>query len=104
MTNKIQSIIEENEKEFEEKYYNKNTPSGLNQDFRYMKVMVDDIKSHLHQSQLKLLAGIREMIEGMAFVNPAEAGQFAMHSDGYNQAIEEVVELLSLPETNKEND
>lgn len=33
-------------------------------------------------------------INGMGFKDPNEAGQFAMHSSGYNQAIEEVIEVL----------
>lgn len=35
-----------------------------------------------------------QKIDGMMFVDPSQAGQFSMHTDGYNQAIEEVKELL----------
>ena len=38
---------------------------------------------------------LRKEIEGMSFVDSRQAGQFAMHADGYNQAIEEVLDLLT---------
>ena len=38
---------------------------------------------------------MRKEIEGMSFVDSRQAGQFAMHADGYNQAIEEVLDLLT---------
>lgn len=38
---------------------------------------------------------MKGVIEGMAFKDPNQAGQFAMHADGYNEAIEEVIEALA---------
>lgn len=38
-------------------------------------------------------------IKSEQFVNTAEAGQFALHADGYNQAIEDIIFLI----TNKSN-
>lgn len=35
-----------------------------------------------------------EKIDGMTFVQPSQAGQFALHTDGYNQALEEVISLI----------
>ena len=35
-----------------------------------------------------------EKIEGMGFVDRNEAGQFALHTDGYNQAIEDIISLI----------
>lgn len=37
---------------------------------------------------------IRNEVRGMEFVDPSEAGQFRMHADGYNQAVEEIAELI----------
>lgn len=33
-------------------------------------------------------------IEGMAFFDPNEAGQFSPHASGYNQAIDEVLDVV----------
>lgn len=56
--------------------------------------MVHDLLSSRHKDTIELIEALRSQVDGMGFVNPAEAGQFAMHSDGYNQAVEEVVEYL----------
>jgi hypothetical protein len=37
-------------------------------------------------------------IHGMGFKDPNEAGQFSLHADGYNQAIEDILSLPSLHE------
>jgi hypothetical protein len=51
--------------------------------FYYVKSFFD--------SQIKQAA---EEIRGMGFVDSSEAGQFGLHADGYNQAIEEAAEHL----------
>lgn len=38
---------------------------------------------------------LREEIGGRIFVNPNEAGQFSLHTDGYNQALEDVLETIT---------
>jgi len=168
MTNKIQSIIEESEREFEEKFgrgldfsdleisakekkiieMRNGTMDGFTHTLEEVgkafgvtrerirqieaKIMEKNrqkerVKSHLHQSQLKLLAGIREMIEGKMYKNPgyytwtqgqhdeAQAGKMAEWAKKikvgeerfssemeefekpYNQALQDL--LSSLPET-----
>ena len=44
-----------------------------------------------------------EKINGMGFKNSSEAGQFSMHTDGYNQAIEDIIYELDNLSPNKEN-
>jgi DNA-binding ferritin-like protein (Dps family) len=60
------------------------------------KVMV--VVSMVNQLLTSQLQSVFEEIEkrvyGMGFTNPAEAGAFAMHNSGYNQAIEEVLGLV----------
>lgn len=55
----------------------------------------DFVIKTIHTAVLAREAELREKISGMAFVDAAQAGQFAMHTDVYNQAIEEVLELLN---------
>jgi hypothetical protein len=52
---------------------------------------IDPIK----EAQRETAREIVEMIDGMQFVQPEQAGQFSMHADGYNQAIEELKEELT---------
>src|ERR1051326_1351392 len=37
---------------------------------------------------------LKAEVEGMVFKDRNEAGQFALHIDGYNEAIEEVLDLI----------
>lgn len=53
------------------------------------------IESYIHSREVKMLEALKEKIYGMGFKDPEEAGQFALHSGGYNQAIEEISSLLS---------
>jgi len=92
---KISQIISENEKEFEEKYYNKNVPSGLNQNFRHQKAMIDDIKSFLLFSQTTL---IKELIEEVKRIKSryrciACNGANCKHTLGC-QALQKVIDCL----------
>lgn len=41
---------------------------------------------------------IRQWANAEGFANPSEAGQFAMHADGYNQALEDLINFLSTPQ------
>lgn len=45
-------------------------------------------------AQHHLLDVLVEEIEGMGFVDTKQAGQFSMHADGYNQALDDVITLL----------
>ncbi len=51
-------------------------------------------KKFLMDSHIKLLEGVVEQINGEMFEDSAQAGQFAMHADGYNQALEEIKSSL----------
>lgn len=51
-------------------------------------------KDAIKESLLSLLKSLREEINGMGFADSAQAGQFAMHTDGYNQGIEEVMDRI----------
>lgn len=56
------------------------TRKGLN------PLLLKDIIS----SQISMLEALQEKVKGEQFADIAEAGQFAMHADGYNQALEEL--------------
>ena len=58
----------------------------------YVEQTRDDIQAHILSSTIKLLQSQIDFWEGEMMSNPAEAGQFALHSDGYNQALEECIE------------
>lgn len=58
------------------------------------KEFQDTIKKLLATQKAELLNTLEKEIDGMAFKDPAQAGQFAMHSSGYNQGIEEVLEVI----------
>jgi len=59
------------------------------------KIISDQLNQAKIETRTELLEEIKKEINGMGFVNPAEAGQFAMHNDGYNQAIEDITNLLN---------
>jgi hypothetical protein len=44
--------------------------------------------------RVKELVDLREKLTAETFPHPSESGQFAMHTDGYNQGIEDAVALL----------
>lgn len=57
-------------------------------------------KSFLKQSFIKYLQSEVERLQGEMFADVAEAGQFAMHSGGYNQALEDqITHINNLLET-----
>ena len=74
----------------------KNDPVGTNlltatQAEEMVKYMLD-IELFPLSSTIKLLESQIDFWQGEMMSNPAEAGQFALHSDGYNQALEECIE------------
>ena len=98
----IKEIIESNEREFEERYDQYNP---IHDDGEKIPVWnggdYADMKSYLHESQLRLLQGVRETVEGMR--KEPEGLQFAElnYDDGYNSALQDIIS--SLPETNQIN-
>ncbi len=56
--------------------------------------MKEDFESFHRESMLALLQSEIEWLEGEMFVDPNQAGQFAMHTDGHNNALEDVVSHL----------
>lgn len=59
------------------------------------KEIKDFIRVLIDKVALQTKEEMKGVIEGMAFKDPNQAGQFAMHADGYNEAIEEVIEALA---------
>lgn len=64
-----------------------------------------DATNKLHRdffidSQLSLLLSVKEMVESQMFEDSAQGGQFSMHTDGYNNALEDLQSLLDI-EINK---
>lgn len=58
----------------------------------FLEEDVKKIRSTLLTDKAKVLL---EEIEGMMFENPKEAEQFSLHADGYNQALEDVLETIT---------
>ena len=87
MTNKIQDIIEENEKEFGERFY---WEELFGKNSKAEKVAKDFLK----QSQLRLLEGVGEMIEELP---EKPANLTPQQQSGYEIGIMAVLSLL--PET-----
>lgn len=91
----------EEEKEYNKYFYKHPTKNTYHLLFPEMigkePTMEDFIKlnklfiSQLLQQRDKELV---EKINGMGFKDRNEAGQFALHTDGYNNAIEDVLSLL----------
>lgn len=48
------------------------------------------IASLLTHQQERIIAAL----EGMQFADTSQAGQFSLHADGYNQALEEAIEVV----------
>lgn len=53
-----------------------------------------EIISFIESTLNKLLERVAGEVSREAFEQPYQAGQFAMHADGYNQGIEEAVETI----------
>jgi len=49
-----------------------------------------------------LLEEIRKKVDGMQFISDGDRCQFSMHIDGYNQALEEVLAIISSHITNND--
>jgi len=64
----------------------------------YDDIIADWWLKHLSEAEERgYQAAVEEVgkeVYGMGFVQPEQAGQFALHSDGYNQAIDEVMDYL----------
>jgi len=78
--NNIKDIIKSNEKEFEERFPNElyAITEVFNKPF-LAEPKKEKIKSHLHQSQLKLLEGVREMIERFKVAKPRSKEEEVIH-------------------------
>jgi hypothetical protein len=55
----------------------------------------ESIKSHITSIRLADIEAIEEWVRGEGFADTAQAGQFAIHADGYNQALEGILSHLS---------
>jgi hypothetical protein len=59
----------------------------------------EELRTRLHRHEQHLRKKwemeVVEKIEGEGFANPAEAGQFSLHADGYNQAIDDIISLIT---------
>lgn len=62
---------------------------------KILKIIRDDfIPNELSRERNEVLEEILKDLEGEMFVNPSEAGQFALHADGYNQGIEDSQHII----------
>ena len=57
---------------------------------KYSGLIQSEINLALQEQQEDII----KKIDGMGFIDRNEAGQFAMHTDGYNQAIEDIISLI----------
>ena len=70
-----------------EPFYWKWTDHGLDMLETYLEeVRQDTLESYK--------AHLIEEINGMGFAQPEQAGQFRLHADGYNNAIEDIISLI----------
>lgn len=53
-----------------------------------------ELVKYIIDSQLSLLLSVKEMVGDNMFEDSAQAGQFSMHADGYNNALEDLQALL----------
>lgn len=91
----LQSTYNEIMKSFEKKYSTVQSQCDCKPDKVLVGILLGDMKSFLSQSLVKVLEATREEIDGQGFASINQAGQFAQHADGYNQAIEEVKDLIT---------
>ena len=54
----------------------------------------EQIKSFICEQMTEMVEEMIKKIDGMKLVDSAQAGQFAMHADGYNEALEDAQEEL----------
>lgn len=66
----------------------------LPNDRTLIDTLVYFIESFLQDALREYKEEIRGKVDGMGFKDPNEAGQFSLHADGYNQAIEDILTLL----------
>lgn len=52
----------------------------------------DKVINFIKQSFIQICKSEIKRLDGNMFVDSAEAGQFAMHSDGYNNALEDQID------------
>ncbi len=64
----------------------------------------DEVRSFIQKELSDQAKEIMEKADGMMFIDSNQAGQFALHSDGYNQAIEEIKDLLTTYINNETNE
>jgi len=95
---KIKDIIEENEREFEELVDEKR---GILARAGHILIPIlfteTEVKSHLHQFQLKLLEGVRAEIMKLKVFT----GGSSVNEKDKRIIRQDIINLLSLPETNK---
>lgn len=97
MTN-IQQHIEENENKFDEEFY-EGARNSVHCKKHEIYATPYEIKQFLHSSQLSLLEEVKKIIDGKKMEFDPETAQDIFTDptavDGYNQALQEVIDLLS---------
>lgn len=63
-------------------------------DWGHIKAFIRDLIAQQRQA-------ILEFIEKNKFTDPSQAGQFALHADGYNEALDDLTAYLTKGETDK---
>jgi hypothetical protein len=79
-----------------EQYYQQFVNEGFtHQQARELAILASSFNENaLLSSRHADFQAIKKEVGEMGFKDRNEAGQFALHTDGYNQAIEEVLTLL----------
>lgn len=57
-------------------------------------VIKPKVKAFFREQTITLLEKQIEWLKGEGFANPSEAGQFALHADGMNQAFDDTISYL----------
>lgn len=92
MKNLILKTIQEGEDKFHEKFYSDDIDSEYGGSGCITWHGADKeckMKSFNRFRSIKLLEAVKARLEGGMFIDTSQAGEFSLHADGYNQALEE---------------
>lgn len=88
----METIIEEQEKEFKERFTLEWWVSLKKEDIK--RLGLAKIFKYHKKYMRQILQALVERLDGEMFLDTSEAGQFRLHSDGYNQSHEDTIQYL----------
>jgi len=90
----IHSQKEKDMEEFEKKFFVEINVWGSKEMYKVLSPYANpkSINDFISQIYITICENEIKRLTGECFVNTAEAGQFALHSDGWNNALEEQID------------